>query len=112
RPQVANVRLQDVRLDPLFPQLRIAARVALEVVDARDLEPDEVDRVVDDPLRVGLGEPRLQLGREAEAVHPPSLRARGVGAKLVTWRHRTSSMRGAETSRSRIRCSGKVRSTS
>ena len=35
----------------------VAARVLLEVVDARDLEPDEVVRVVRDPLRVRLGEP-------------------------------------------------------
>jgi len=56
RLQVAGVRLEHERLDALLAQPRIAARDLLEVVDAGDLEPDEVLRVVDDPLRVGLGE--------------------------------------------------------
>src|SRR5205085_5692066 len=48
RPEVAHVRLEDERLDSPLPELRIAARVPLEVLDAGDLEPDEVDGVVHD----------------------------------------------------------------
>ena len=47
-------------------QARVAAAEAREVVDARDLEPDEVDGVVRDALRVGLGEAHAHLGREVE----------------------------------------------
>ena len=45
----------------------IRPRKRAEVVDARDLEPDEVDGVVRDALRVGLREAHPHLGREAEA---------------------------------------------
>ena len=44
------------RLDPLLPDRAISAGVVGEVGDARDLEPDDVGRVVRDPLRVRLGE--------------------------------------------------------
>src|SRR4029079_4731260 len=43
--------------------------VPLEVLDARDLEPDEVVRVVRDPLRVGLREAHFEVRCETEAVH-------------------------------------------
>ena len=56
RREEARVRLEHERLDPLVAQPLVAARVPLEVVDAGDLEPDEVVRVVRDALRVGLGE--------------------------------------------------------
>ena len=62
------MRLEHERLDPLVAQPLVAARVLLEVVDAGDLEPDEVVRVVRDALRVGLGEAHAHLGREVEAV--------------------------------------------
>ena len=62
RLQVAHVRLEHERLDAEVAQPLVAAGVPLEVLDARDLEPDEVVRVVDDPLRVGLGEPHPHLG--------------------------------------------------
>jgi hypothetical protein len=66
---VAHVRFEDERLDPLGAQLRVAAGELVEVRDACDLEPDEVVGVVRDALRVGLGEADANLGREGEAVH-------------------------------------------
>ena len=60
------MRLEHERLDALLAQPLVAARVPLEVLDARDLEPDEVLRVVDDPLRVGLGEADADRRREGE----------------------------------------------
>ena len=62
RREEARVRLEHERLDPLVAQPLVAARVPLEVVDARHLEPDEVVRVVRDALRVGLGEADADLG--------------------------------------------------
>ena len=56
------MRLEHERLDAEVAQPLVAARVALEVLDARDLEPDEVVRVVDDALRVGLGEADPDVG--------------------------------------------------
>ena len=56
------MRLEHERLDPEVAQPLVAAGVLLEVVDARDLEPDEVVRVVGDALRVGLGEADPDLG--------------------------------------------------
>jgi hypothetical protein len=47
--------------------------VALEVVDAPDLEPDEVDRVVRDPLGVRLGEADAEVDRVGVALDPPSI---------------------------------------
>ena len=55
--EVAAMGLQDERLDPPFAELLVAARVLAQVLDARDLEPDEVARVVRDPLSIGVGEP-------------------------------------------------------
>ena len=57
------MRLEDERLDPLVAEPLVAAREPLEVLHARDLEPDEVVRVVHDALRVGLGEPHPDLRR-------------------------------------------------
>src|SRR4029453_13987512 len=63
---VADVRLDRQRFDPVRAQARVAAAEAGEVVGSRELEPDEVDRVVGDPLRVGLGEAHAHLGLEVE----------------------------------------------
>ncbi len=63
------MRLEHERLDPVVAQPLVAAGELLEELDARDLEPDEVVRVVRDALRVGLGEAHLDRCREAEAVH-------------------------------------------
>jgi hypothetical protein len=61
------VGLERRRFDPERTDAGIPAREeAVEVVDACDLEPDEVRRVVCDPLRVGLREPDLHLGGEME----------------------------------------------
>jgi hypothetical protein len=71
---MANVRLDRHRLDAVLPKRRVAASKAIEIVDARDLEPDEVFRVVGDALRVRLGEADLDLGVEAEAVDAEMLK--------------------------------------
>jgi hypothetical protein len=60
-------------LDAVVPERRIAASEAIEVVDARDLEPDEIFGVVRDALRVGLGEADPDLGLEVEAVDAGTL---------------------------------------
>jgi NAD-dependent deacetylase len=68
------VSLDRHRLDPLFSKGRVSAPETGEVVDARNLEPDEVLGVVRDPLRVGLGEADPDLGVEVEAVDGETLR--------------------------------------
>lgn len=73
RVLVPNVGGDRQRLDPLVLQRGIAPVEPRKVLDAGHLEPDEVDRVVGDPLRVCLGEPHLDVGREAEAVHARTL---------------------------------------
>ena len=50
------MRLEHDRLDSELAQPLIAAGVALEVLDAGDLEPHEIVRVVGDPLCVRFGE--------------------------------------------------------
>ena len=60
--QVPDVRLEHERLEPEVAQPLVTAGVALEVLDARDLEPHEVVRVVRDALRVGLGEAHAHIG--------------------------------------------------
>ena len=55
--EVADVPLDDRCLVALGLERLVAARVLVEILDARDLEPDEVVRVVDDSLRVRLREP-------------------------------------------------------
>lgn len=62
------MRLERKGLDAFCPQRRVAAPEPREVIDARNLEPDEELGVVRDALRVGLGEANLDLGLEAEAV--------------------------------------------
>ena len=84
RREVAHLRLEDERLDPLFPQRLVAAGEAGQVLDSGDLEPDEVDRVVGDSLRVGLGEPDTDLGRERVCVaHAVTLRPDTSGARAL-----------------------------
>jgi hypothetical protein len=56
------------RFDAVLPERRVAASKAVEVVNARDLEPNEIFRVVGDALRVRLGEADSDLGVEVEAV--------------------------------------------
>jgi hypothetical protein len=67
------VRLGHERLDPRLAERAVAAGVVLEVVDAADLEPDEVGRVVRDPLGVRLGEADTELDTVGVAVDPPSI---------------------------------------
>ena len=74
RLPVSDVRLEHERLDALIAKRLIPARVALEIRNARDLEPHEVDRVVRDALRVGLGKTNHDVGVEAEPVHDRTLR--------------------------------------
>ena len=70
---VAAERLEHKRLEPAVAQALVAARVRAQVLDARDLEPDEVGGVVRDALGVGVGEPHAQRGRERVRLHAPSL---------------------------------------
>ena len=74
---VADARVHGRGVHPRLEQRRIAALEAREVVDPRDLEPDEIRRVMGDGLGVGLREPHRHLRREAEAVHAASLRSLG-----------------------------------
>ena len=60
---------------PLVAQRLVAARVLAQVLDARDLEPDEVRRVVRDALRVGVREADAHVGREREPLHRCSIHA-------------------------------------
>ncbi len=76
--QVAHVALEHERLDPVRADRGIAAREAVEVVDAGDLEPDEVGGVVRDPLRVGLGEADADRGCHSEAVHDDAMLLAGL----------------------------------
>ena len=69
--------------DPVRAQARVAAAEAPEVVDARHLEPDEVDGVVRDALRVRLGEANAHLGGEAEVHGANSLRSAPVSADAL-----------------------------
>jgi NAD-dependent deacetylase len=69
RPHVADVALEHERLDAGRAHLRVAAGDLLEIVDTRDLEPDEVRAVVGDPLRVGLGEADADRRCDSEPVH-------------------------------------------
>ena len=82
-----DVDLDRHRLDALLAQRRIASAEASEIVDARDLEPDEVFRVVRYPLRVGLGEPDLQLGVEVEPVDGETLRMNVAALAELVRRH-------------------------
>src|SRR2546430_8920076 len=66
RRSKADVCVERQRFDALGLQRRVAAAKAGEVLDPRDLEPDEVDGVMRDALRVRLGKANLYLGREAE----------------------------------------------
>ena len=80
RHEIANVRLEHDCLDAGVAQTLVAARVPLEVVDARDLEPHEVVRVVGDPLRVRLREADAHLRCETEAVHEGAMLAELITA--------------------------------
>jgi len=62
RLHVAHVRLEHECLDSEVAQALVAACVTLQVSDAGDLEPDEVVRVVRDPLSIGLGEAHSDVG--------------------------------------------------
>jgi NAD-dependent deacetylase len=80
RLDVARVRLQDERLEAFVAQPLVAVRELLEVLDARHLEPDEVARVVGDPLGVRLGEANADLGCETEPVHEAQMLAELIRA--------------------------------
>ena len=80
RLEVAHVRLEHERFDPEVTQPLVPARVTLEILDARDLEPHEVVRVVRDALRVGLGEAHLDLGCETEPMHKGAMLAELIRA--------------------------------
>jgi hypothetical protein len=62
------VRLDRRRLDPVVAERLVAAGERRQILDPSHLEPDEVDGVVSDPLRVGLREADRDLGCEAVAL--------------------------------------------
>jgi len=62
RLEVADVRLEHDRLHAEVAEPLVPAGVSREVLDTRDLEPDEVVRVVHDPLRIRLGEADTDVG--------------------------------------------------
>ncbi len=66
---VADVRLDGRRVYSLLDEALVAALELLEVGDPCDLEPDEIDGVVDDALRVRLAEADLEVGGEPESLH-------------------------------------------
>ena len=78
--EIANVRLEYDRLDARVAQALVAPRIAREVVDARDLEPHEVVRVVGDALRVRLCEADTHLRCETEAMHEGAMLAELIAA--------------------------------
>jgi hypothetical protein len=84
RDAEADVGLRHERLDALRAQGGIPAGVALEVLDAGDLEPDEVGRVVRDALCVRLGKPDAHLRREREFGHGGTLAGSRGRTKSVT----------------------------
>ncbi|MDX6407515.1 MAG: NAD-dependent deacetylase [Gaiellaceae bacterium] len=69
RLPVPDVRLEDERLEALFPDRGVSTGVLREVGDPGHLEPDQVVGVVRHTLGVGLGEADRHVGAEAEAVH-------------------------------------------
>jgi HAD superfamily hydrolase (TIGR01509 family) len=83
RREVAAVGLDRERLEALLADPGVAAVEAGEVVDAGDLEPDEVGGVVRDALRIGLREADRHLGREPEPVHGRQLYDSGVGGRRI-----------------------------
>ena len=74
RRAITRVRLEREGVDSLGAQDLVAASEPPEVLDAGDLEPDQVLRVVRDALRVGLREADGDLGREVEG-HAPTMLA-------------------------------------
>jgi hypothetical protein len=78
RSAVAAERLEHERLDTGVAQRLVAARELAQVLDACDLEPDEVRRVVRDALRIGVGKADAHARPERVTLHPPSL-ASGPG---------------------------------
>jgi hypothetical protein len=70
RDAVAAERLEHQRLDALIPQRLVAARELAQVLNARDLEPDDVGGVVRDALGVGIRKTHPDRDREGVTVHP------------------------------------------
>ena len=66
---VAGVGLERQRVDAFLAQTEVAAGEAAQVLDSRHFEPDEISRVMRDPLGVGLREANGDLGREVEVAH-------------------------------------------
>ena len=63
------MRLGHGRLESAGLEFAVPAREVSQVVDARDLEPDEVGAVVRDALRIRLREADAHLGRKRETLH-------------------------------------------
>jgi NAD-dependent protein deacetylase/lipoamidase len=78
RGEVADVRLDRQRLEALVANRLVAAGEPGEVVDARDLEPNEVGGVVGDSLGVGLGEAHDDVSGEVESLHGRTIACMGA----------------------------------
>jgi hypothetical protein len=78
------VRLEHERLDALLPELVVAPGERAQVLDPGDLEPDEVGRVVDDALRVGLGESNADARGKGVAVDAQTLRLTCIAKTLCS----------------------------
>ena len=63
---VADVALGRQRLVALLLEVLVPVRIAREVVDTGDLEPDEVRRVVRDALGIRLREPTVTSVEKAK----------------------------------------------
>ena len=66
---VANARLEHERLDAAVAERLVSAGELPQVLDARDLKPDDVRGVVRDPLCVGVREANAHRCREGETIH-------------------------------------------
>ena len=66
RAVVADVNLRRQRFHAALADRLISAGVFGEMLDSSDLEPDDERRVVRDALRIGFGEPNLDVGTRTE----------------------------------------------
>src|SRR6185369_14270185 len=66
---VTAERLEDERLDALVAERLVPAGELAQILDARNLEPDDVRGVVRDALGIGVREAHPDRDREREAIH-------------------------------------------
>ena len=71
---VAAEGLEHERLDSAIAERLVPARECPQVLDARDLEPHRVRRVVRDSLCIRVGEAHADTSREREPFHGATIR--------------------------------------